>query len=246
MLKKISFIVAILLLCIVVIFASITDSNKKEKNQTSDSSIGLSLEANEPENTKVQEKEGEIKIIDKSVPVEEENVNEDMANCGAQHADIVQKPIIEEEIVQEKDYSLCEYPTAEYAWDYLINYGYSEYVAAGILGNMMAETGGQTLNIHWDMHTSCYYGLCAWGLRWYPDVEYLSLEDQMVFLTDTIEYQFDYCGHMFGYEYEDFLKIKNPRTAAAVFMRVYERCSENSIYARKDNAEFALKYFTTK
>ena len=38
-----------------------------------------------------------------------------------------------------------EYPVATEIWMFLKNCGYNDYVAAGILGNMMAEVGGNTL-----------------------------------------------------------------------------------------------------
>ena len=37
-----------------------------------------------------------------------------------------------------------EYPTATYIWTYFKDLGYSNQVCAGILGNIMAETGGNT------------------------------------------------------------------------------------------------------
>ena len=38
-------------------------------------------------------------------------------------------------------------PIATEIWLYLKKQGYNDYVCAGILGNIMAEVGGQTLNI---------------------------------------------------------------------------------------------------
>ena len=40
-----------------------------------------------------------------------------------------------------------EYPEAYKIWHYLKKLGYNDYVCAGIMGNIMAECGGQTLNI---------------------------------------------------------------------------------------------------
>lgn len=42
-----------------------------------------------------------------------------------------------------------EYPVATYIWSYFKELGYSNQVCAGILGNIMAEVGGQTLNIQY-------------------------------------------------------------------------------------------------
>ena len=44
----------------------------------------------------------------------------------------------------------AQYPVAAYIWKYLSEYmGYNDYVCAGILGNIMTEVGGQTLNINY-------------------------------------------------------------------------------------------------
>ena len=39
-----------------------------------------------------------------------------------------------------------KYPEAQIVWDALIDYGLSPEVASGIMGNIMAEVGGQTLD----------------------------------------------------------------------------------------------------
>ena len=41
--------------------------------------------------------------------------------------------------------------TAQQVWTYLKSYGYSDSVAAGIIGNMMRECGGDTLNLDWNI-----------------------------------------------------------------------------------------------
>lgn len=75
---------------------------------------------------------------------------------------------------------------AERVWDYLRSLGYSEAATAGILGNMMAECGGQTLDL--DPFIIGYtpgfsYGLCQWtanfGAGGYrgEDIWYASFED---------------------------------------------------------------------
>ena len=53
---------------------------------------------------------------------------------------------------------------ASQVWTHLKNYGYSDSVAAGIIGNMMRECGGDTLDLDWDIvghyNGDEYYGLC--------------------------------------------------------------------------------------
>lgn len=135
-----------------------------------------------------------------------------------------------------------EYSTAAYIYLYLSDKGFNDYVACGIIGNMMAEVGGQTLRLPWDTKTKGYYGLCMWSKRWHPDVWGCDLDGQLDYLTQTIKEQFDYCGEMFGCTYDEFLEIDDCRYAAKMFMVVYERCSMNSVYKRMDNAEKAYEY----
>lgn len=56
-----------------------------------------------------------------------------------------------------------EYPVATYIWSYFKELGYSNQVCAGILGNIMAEVGGNTLDIQYDIYGSSYYGMCQWN-----------------------------------------------------------------------------------
>lgn len=61
---------------------------------------------------------------------------------------------------------------ANQVWTYMKSYGYSDSVAAGIIGNMMRECGGDTLNLDWDVvghfNGDEYYGLCQWCLLYTP------------------------------------------------------------------------------
>ena len=52
-----------------------------------------------------------------------------------------------------------EYPDATQIWSYLKNLGYNNYVCAGILGNIMAEAGGNTLYIQ-PLVQGGFYGIC--------------------------------------------------------------------------------------
>ncbi len=55
-----------------------------------------------------------------------------------------------------------EHPTAGHVYEYLHKRGYTDPVIAGILGNEMAECGGQTLSLDWQLYGGggAYYGLC--------------------------------------------------------------------------------------
>ena len=86
------------------------------------------------------------------------------------------------------------YPEATKVWTILQDYGYNDYVCAGIMGNLMVETGGNTLDLDPDLVYYSYYGLCQWSYEYFPSVWYSSLEEQCEFLHDTIEYEINTFG----------------------------------------------------
>lgn len=140
-----------------------------------------------------------------------------------------------------------EHPTATQIWLYMKELGWSNYVCAGIMGNMMAECGGQTLDIQWWLYdySGCFYGVCQWSLYYCPEVRDLNLEQQLDYLRDTIEGEFDYAGFCYysGFTYEAFLEMTNCRDIALAFAKVYERCGSSSYTIRQRNAEVAYEYF---
>ena len=140
-----------------------------------------------------------------------------------------------------------EYPVATQIWLYMKELGWSDYVCAGIMGNMMAECGGHTLNIQWWLYdySSCFYGICQWSLYYCPEVKDLNLEQQLDYLYNTIEKEFDYAGFCYysGFTYEVFLEMTNCQDVALAFAKVYERCGSGSYSIRQRNAEIAYEYF---
>lgn len=139
-----------------------------------------------------------------------------------------------------------EYPDATEVWEYLKKTGYSDYVCAGILGNIMTEVGGNTLNIQPLLETTEYYGMCQWS-SFYPDAWDLSLDEQCKFLIDTIEEEFSLFGKLYqrGMTYEKFLSMTDCQDIALCFAKVYERCDFRSYSSRKDNAVMAYNYFVS-
>ena len=139
---------------------------------------------------------------------------------------------------------------ATQVWKYLKSYGYSDSVAAGIIGNMMRECGGDTLDLDWDVvghfNGDEFYGLCQWCLRYAPsNFKGATIKEQCDYLHKTIESEFAaYGGNYNGITYQQFLKA-DTRTAAIAFERVYERCGDYSFEdaRRADNAEKAYKKF---
>ena len=141
-----------------------------------------------------------------------------------------------------------EYPIATNIWTYMKTYfGWSDYVCAGIIGNMMTEAGGQTLNIQPNIISSSgnYYGVCQWS-KGYSEVWYKDLLYQLEFLKDTIKYEIDTYGFIYknNFNYNNFLNLTNEQEVAKAFAKCYERCGSASYTIRQKNASIAYNYFT--
>jgi uncharacterized coiled-coil protein SlyX len=135
------------------------------------------------------------------------------------------------------------YNQARLVWNYLRDLGLNEYVCAGILGNIMAEVGGQTLDIsRWAQYSvtnTKYYGICQWsgsrkqrllndfGTTLEAQIEFLSVE-----LFEVIP------------KGNSFYNMQDEKQAALYFAKYYERCGSSSYSVRQKNATKALEYFT--
>ena len=153
-----------------------------------------------------------------------------------------------EEIVAEEiarwEAKKAQYPAATEIWIYMKELGWNDYVCAGIMGNLMAEVGGQTLNIKYNIYGNGYYGMCQWN-RAYSKVWGADLKGQCDFLRDTIKYELDTFGYAYakGFNYNSFLNMTNERDAAKAFAKCYERCGSSSYGVRMSNATKAYNYF---
>lgn len=138
-----------------------------------------------------------------------------------------------------------EYPEAAYVWKELREYGFSDKVCAGIMGNLMAEVGGQTLNLDWSDKNDKYYGICQWS-KTYEEVWDKNLEFQVSYLLRSIGYEFEVYGNKYekDFDYNKFCALENEQDAALAFAKCYERCSAFSHKTRQKNASKALEYFS--
>lgn len=143
-----------------------------------------------------------------------------------------------------------EYPYATYVWLYLTDTcEYNNNVAAGIMGNMMAEVGGGTLDLQYWLYGSrgYYYGICQWNKGAYPEIHGTDLIAQCDYLLETIKYEIDTFGYAYsrGYKYADFIALTNTRDAALMFAKTYERCGSGTYFLRQNWAEDAYNYFVS-
>ena len=137
-----------------------------------------------------------------------------------------------------------KYPTASYVWQYMKNLGWSDYVCAGIMGNLMTETGGQTLKLQPTLVYQGHYGICQWSKTYYPNVWGKDLDTQLDFLKNTIKIQMNKYGHLYkkGFNYKEFLKLTDVRAVADAFAVCYERPGTSTL-RRQNHAETAYKFF---
>ena len=151
-----------------------------------------------------------------------------------------------EEAAIEAEWNIkaAEYPAATQIWRFMKNQGWNDYVCAGIMGNLMTEVGGQTLNIRYASSSNDYYGMCQWN-RAYSEVWGAGLETQCNFLKDTIKYEFDTYGFKYQKEFnfDSFLNMTDAQQAALAFAKSYERCGSGSYSIRQQNAIKAYNYF---
>lgn len=142
-----------------------------------------------------------------------------------------------------------EYPVATQVWRYMKEeLGWNDYVCAGVMGNMMAEVGGQTLNLQpylYGHSGANYYGLCQWSSRYYPSIQGADVDAQLDFLASTVKKELDTYGYLFrsGLNYEAFCNLTDAEDAAMAFAKAYERCGSGSYGVRQRNAIKAYNYF---
>ena len=164
---------------------------------------------------------------------------------------IAEENRIKEEEKKRKELHLLkcsqQYPIATTIWKYLKNLGYNDYICAGILGNMMAEAGGQTLNIQPYLldESEFYYGICQWSKEYHPQAYGTELDFQLNYLYNTIQKEFNVFGHLYysGFSYTSFLNLDDASAAALAFAKVYERCGSQYYNIRQRNAIKAYNYF---
>jgi hypothetical protein len=154
---------------------------------------------------------------------------------------------------QEEDYSAKieqweeEHYYATKVWEYLRQKGFNQEITCGIIGNMMIETSGGSLDLKPNIYNPSgnYYGLCQWSKKYYPEAHGLSFEQQLEFLLNNIEWEINTFGKNYktGFKYKDFLAMDDPAEAALAFAKSYERCGSASYEMRQDAAEKAYEYF---
>jgi hypothetical protein len=148
-----------------------------------------------------------------------------------------------------------KYPEAQLIWNTMISWGWTPETCAGIIGNMMAEIGGGTLDLSdWNSNGGCGYGLIQWtdGRRSAIKSRYGSyptIEQQLIFMRDEL---FGTNNTHQQVSSSVLNKIMNtngnetPESIALCFASNYERCASQHRAKRQGYARTAYDYFMNK
>ena len=151
--------------------------------------------------------------------------------------------------------TVVEFPVAQYIWDKLIELGYTEYVAAGIIGNLVAEVGDPStkdsnFDLDWESNTGIEIGLCQWtqGRR----QAIINRYGFSPHYTQQFEYMIDELlgtnrvkRQVSENQYQLIINASTPKEAAYYFALYFERCAKGSYTARKNKAQQAYEYFSS-
>lgn len=144
-----------------------------------------------------------------------------------------------------------QYPVATTAWIYMTEeLGWSEVVAAGIIGNMMAECGGQTLKLDWNINSINGYGLIQWtgGRRTTITEKYgetPTVVEQIEFVKDELYGLNGVTQQVTDKQLKAIMGAETPEDCAFAFASYYERCHADYRAFRSRLARTAYNYFTT-
>jgi hypothetical protein len=125
-----------------------------------------------------------------------------------------------------------EYPIATEVWIAMKTYGWSDTVCAGIMGNLMAETGGTgTLHLDWDSNGSDGYGLVQWiGSRRNAIKSrygiYPSVKEQIQFVHDELFGANGVRQQVTINQLDAIMTAETPEESAYAFACYYERCAD--------------------
>ena len=224
-------------LFVLCIIQSVQIKNYKssyEEEKVSGSTLKTELDSSNKENDKLKSKLSEY---EKTIS-EKDNQIQQLEKTNIELKDTANKLATVKNGTFKAD---GNYNQATQVWTYLRSLGLNEYVCAGILGNIMAEVGGQSLDIsRWPQYSQgSYYGICQWAgsrkTRLLNDFG-TTLNDQIRFLSVEL-FEVIPKGN-------SFYNMQDEREAALYFAKYYERCSSKYYSVRQKNATKALEYFT--
>ena len=161
-----------------------------------------------------------------------------------------QEKQVEWEEIHKWEVRASEYPVATQVWLYMKEeFGWSDTVCAGIIGNMMAECGGcWTQDLDWDVSSSSGYGMIQWlGGRKQQLFNIYgsspSVEDQLNFMKDELYGTNGVTKQVTDSQLNKIMNADSPEDCAYAFACYFERCGEGHRWVRRDYARRAYDYF---
>lgn len=143
----------------------------------------------------------------------------------------------------------AKYPEATRVWRYMKEeFGWNDELCAGIMGNIMAEIGGGTLDFsrwNWNANT---FGMIQWlGSRKkaikakYGEIA--TIEQQLDFMKDEMFGENGVRQQLSKNQLNAIINGKSPEAIAYDFARYFERCSPGSYAPRRGYARKAYNFF---
>lgn len=218
--------------------------------------VGLSCYSghlhNQLKNVKAELESVETQLESVETQMDETNKNlestKNELNVAHEEIKRLQNEIEDEEAKWKRRYE--EYPVATEAWIAMKTKGWSDIVCAGIMGNLMAETGGGTLHLDWDSNDDSGYGLVQWiGSRRKAINnkygEYPSVKEQMQFMYDELYGTNGVRLQVTDRQLNEIMNAETPEDCAYAFACYYERCATKHRGIRKGFAQKAYNYFVS-
>ena len=142
----------------------------------------------------------------------------------------------------------AEYPVATEVWLTMKEFGWSDVVCAGIMGNLMRETGGDTLNLKPKSNSSSGFGLVQWTGQRKKDMfnkygHSPTIAEQVEFMKDELFGSNGVRKQVTDQQRKRIFEASTPGKCAAEFARWFERPASKNYSKREANARKAYYYF---
>ena len=161
-----------------------------------------------------------------------------------------QEKQVEWEKIHKWEVRKAEYPAAAEAWLIMSEeFGWSDTVCAGIIGNLMAECGGcWTQDLDWQINTKHGMGMVQWiGGRRSQLValygENPTVREQMLFMKDELYGSNGVTKQVTESQLNEIMNASSPEECAYAFASYYERCASQHRSPRRGYARTAYEYF---
>lgn len=142
------------------------------------------------------------------------------------------------------------YPVASEVWLYMKQeFGWSDIMCAGVMGNLMAECGGcWTADLDWDINKSSGMGMVQWiGGRRIQLIETYgdnpTVGEQLLFMKDELYGTNGITKQVSESQLNKIINAETPEDCAFAFASYYERCAQQHRAIRRNYARRAYEYF---